>query len=393
MLAPRFRRIAAPLVDQSERAWRILCRENGADLAYTPMLNAKLMATEPAYVPRHFDPGDRPLVAQLAGHDPSHLVAAAKICAPHVDAIDFNLGCPQQIAQTGRYGAFLLEETPDTVMDCVRALVAALPSTPITAKMRLQSTSAATIHAAKQLQDAGISALCVHGRTRHQTNRLLGNGSADWEAIRSIVQALDIPVIANGGIDSFQAVDACMEQTGAAGVMAAEALLENPALFNANRPPLVVSTELALNAQADNAARIDQDALLMRYLELCDDHPPPKGISMLKEHVRKFVHHGLEQWPDLDDELFVSSTLPQVIGVAERLKKRGWVQPGFHTVIERSELSWHLRHRSTREERAKARAEAIGVEEEATRAGWHKSYSARAASKRHAAARKAVRRK
>ena len=58
-------------------------------------------------------------------------------------------------------------------------------------------------------------------------------------------------------------------------VMAAEALLENPALFNANRLPLVVSTELAVNAQADNAARIDQDALLMRYLELCDDHPPP----------------------------------------------------------------------------------------------------------------------
>ena len=83
-----WRHIAAPLVDQSERAFRILCREHGADLAYTPMLNARLMATEPAYAPRHFDPvvdgngDDEPLVAQLAGHDPELLATAAKMCAP-----------------------------------------------------------------------------------------------------------------------------------------------------------------------------------------------------------------------------------------------------------------------------------------------------------------------
>ena len=107
--------VAAPMVDQSELAFRMLCRELGVGLCYTPMLHARLMTEHPSYKKLHFDAGgedDRPLFGQLAGHDPQVVLSAARLIEDSVSAVDLNFGCPQAIARKGRYGAFLLEE-PD----------------------------------------------------------------------------------------------------------------------------------------------------------------------------------------------------------------------------------------------------------------------------------------
>jgi tRNA-dihydrouridine synthase 1 len=195
--------VAAPLVDASDAAFRLLAREHGAQLAYTPMLNARLMADEPPYVRRHLDPGgdaDRPLAAQVCGHDERHLLAAAKtVEEAGVDAIDFNLGCPQDIARRGRYGAFLLEEEPALALRCVESL-ARSTELPVTAKIRLQATREQTLDVARRLQDSGIGALTVHARTRTQLHLAGGVGAADWDVLRDVVSALEIPVIANGGV-------------------------------------------------------------------------------------------------------------------------------------------------------------------------------------------------
>ena len=101
--SPRW--VAAPMVDQSELAFRMLCRELGTGLCYTPMLHARLMTEVQTYRNQHVDTGlevDRPLFGQLAGHDPQVVLSAARLIEHSVDAVDLNFGCPQNIAKKGR---------------------------------------------------------------------------------------------------------------------------------------------------------------------------------------------------------------------------------------------------------------------------------------------------
>ena len=261
------------MVDQSELAFRLLTRELGCDLAYTPMLHARLFAEVPEYRRLHFDADpaaerDRPLFAQLAGHDPAVVLCSARLIEEHggVDAIDLNFGCPQKIARKGRYGAFLLEE-PELVLTLVRTLAREL-SIPVTAKLRLlPEGAAATAELCARLEEAGASALTLHGRTRLQNKHL--SGRADWAAIKAAREATSLPLVANGGISCADDVLACREETGASAVMSSEALLENPALFCANVHPVT-------------GEYLDQDALARRYLDLCEDHPPSKGMAMVR---------------------------------------------------------------------------------------------------------------
>lgn len=434
--SPRW--IAAPLVDMSERAWRLLVREHGVEAAYTPMLNARLMVNEPSYVPRHFDPHPDepgPLVAQLAGSDPETMVAAARICVDGgADAIDINFGCPQDIARSGRYGAFLLEDEPQIALACVRALRSrsAALAVPVTAKLRLQKSQRATVEMALRLQDAGASALCLHARTRHQIRKLQGVGAADWDSLREIADALEIPLIANGGIATHADLQRCRDATGAAAVMIGEALLENPALCVGNRhfDPAKSSTPTEEagggggsasdgseggfddgGGRGGGGATLDQDAMATRYLELCADHPPPKGISQVKSHLRCMLHSGWQQWPDLADELYVSTTREEVAMVVRRLRKRGWSQPHFHTCHERPELSWYARHRTAEEGQQQQQRHHQGQGQgqggqvaavappdggrggdAESHAAWCRRYLGRSSAKRHGRARKLLRR-
>ncbi len=104
-------RVCAPMVDQSELAFRMLTRKHGCNLAYTPMLHAKMMVTHKKYFKENFSTcaEDRPLVAQFCGDDPELMLKAAKMVEGHADAVDINMGCPQAIAKRGHYGAYLLE--------------------------------------------------------------------------------------------------------------------------------------------------------------------------------------------------------------------------------------------------------------------------------------------
>lgn len=207
--SPRF--VVAPMVDQSEAAFRLLCRRYGADLTYTPMLHAKLFSTSSAYRTANFDAVDKPLFAQFCANDAGTLVEAARMVQPHVDAIDLNFGCPQGIARKGHYGAYLLEE-PALVCSLVSSLAEEMP---VTCKIRkvCGDDPQPTVNLCLDLQARGCKAICIHGRTKEEKSQFTGR--CDWDIIRAVKQRLGrMPVIANGGIETYEDAIACLDYTG-----------------------------------------------------------------------------------------------------------------------------------------------------------------------------------
>ncbi|EOD25157.1 hypothetical protein EMIHUDRAFT_43539, partial [Emiliania huxleyi CCMP1516] len=221
-------RVLAPMVNQSELAFRLLARRHGAQLCYTPMLHAANFASDEVYRQDNFDPhpSDRPLVVQFCGDVPATLLAAARHVEARCDAVEINCGCPQGIARRGHYGAFLLDE-PDLIVSMVSLLASQL-SVPVLVKMRTAAEAAAykrTVELGLALQAAGCALLTLHGRTKEQRSM-----PCDWRAIRALKRALSIPVVANGGVEAPEDVAACLSATEADGVMSSEAASDNPAI-------------------------------------------------------------------------------------------------------------------------------------------------------------------
>lgn len=242
MGAPKL--VLAPMIGQSDLAFRLLCQENGVTLCYTQMyLDEAISAGEYDRELQAAGRSDldleplsgigkrgRPLICQLAGNRPEAMAAAAKHLEVLgvVDAIDVNYGCPQRCAKEGNYGSFLLQNDPDLAVRVVEAMVAAV-KLPVVVKLRLHLDGlAATIATALRFQNVGVSALCLHGRTNTHTEH---EGPADWVALRAVKQALHIPLIANGSVQSCEDAVACLRYTGVDAVMSGTGLLRTPSLF------------------------------------------------------------------------------------------------------------------------------------------------------------------
>ena len=158
----------APMVDQSELAFRMLCKEHGAEAAYTPMLHARIFNEHAAYREEHFTSTfdhpakDRPLLAQFCANDPEILLDAARRVEPYVDGVDINLGCPQRIAKKGKYGSFLMNDIP-LVESMVKKLAENL-SVPVTVKLLLAASKVPGSHSEdvkKTLASIGIDKTAV----------------------------------------------------------------------------------------------------------------------------------------------------------------------------------------------------------------------------------------
>ncbi|GMH49765.1 hypothetical protein TL16_g00607 [Triparma laevis f. inornata] len=185
--------ITAPMVAQSDLAFRTLTRNHGATLTYTQMLHARNFVSSKSFRDDNYDFNPKleglkynnpPLIAQIAGDDVKFMTEAAQILADSgVDGIDINLGCPQAIARKGNYGAYLLPQTELTT-EIVRSIKKKLPTTPLTAKIRIQDNIYDTLTIAGKLQEAGVEMLTVHGRTLKENKTL--TRQANWDAISQV---------------------------------------------------------------------------------------------------------------------------------------------------------------------------------------------------------------
>jgi len=225
--------VLAPMAGVTNRAFRLLCREQGAGLVFTEMVSATALLygnrkTRQLLV---FGPDEGPVGVQLFGADPETMAEAARLVAElGFVCIDVNMGCPApKIAQAGRAGVALMKD-PELAYDVVRAMVRAVgEQVPVTVKLRAgwdeQSINAPEV--ARAVTAAGAVMVSVHGRTRAQMYR----GEADRGIIRAVKEAVAVPVCGSGDVFTPQAAAMMFAETGCDGVMFARGALGNPWIF------------------------------------------------------------------------------------------------------------------------------------------------------------------
>ncbi|KAI1468251.1 FMN-linked oxidoreductase [Daldinia caldariorum] len=334
MGSPKF--VLAPMVDQSEFAWRMLTRsfltpeENSKLLAYTPMFHARLFSETAKYRESHFEATrpsssapapenteqsqsppfldgnpafDRPLFVQFCANDPEHLLAAATLAAPYCDAVDLNLGCPQGIARKGHYGAFL-QEDQELIYKLINTLHNNLP-VPVTAKIRILETKEQTLAYAKNVLAAGASIITVHGRRREQKGHI--TGVADWGYLRYLRENLpkETVIFANGNILQHEDIERCLEATGADAVMSAEGNLSDPAIFARPPPPGQEGREYWRGIDGKGGYRVD--AVFRRYMDIIHKYvlqqdPPARRPLFVVGDDESWLSEGKQKDADQEEE-------------------------------------------------------------------------------------------
>lgn len=220
----------APMAGVTDLPFRLLCKEMGCGLVYSEMVSAKgiLYDNKNTTELLEIDPKERPVAVQLFGSDPEILGAMAKKIEPYpIDIIDVNMGCPApKIVKNGE-GSCLMK-TPDLVGRIVKSLVES-QSKPVTIKFRkgFDDDHVNAVEIAKIAEANGASAVAVHGRTREQYY----SGKADWDIIKQVKEAVNIPVIGNGDIFTPQDAKNLLEHTGCDAIMVGRGAQGNPWIF------------------------------------------------------------------------------------------------------------------------------------------------------------------
>ena len=223
----------APMEDVTDQSFRLICKELGADMTYSEFVSADALIRNIAATTRklHIEPAERPTAIQIYGRETAPMVEAARMVEQAgPDVLDINFGCPvKKVAGKGA-GAGMLRDIPK-MLEITREVVKAV-SIPVTVKTRLgwDHEHKIIVELAEQLQDCGIAALTVHGRTRSQ----MYTGTADWEMIARVKEnpRLRIPLIGNGDICTGEQAAEAFSRYGVDGVMVGRAAIGNPWVFH-----------------------------------------------------------------------------------------------------------------------------------------------------------------
>lgn len=249
---PDFPLLLAPMEDVSDPPFRALCKKHGADLMYTEFISSEGLIRHAAKGMKKLDifPAERPIGIQLFGGSEDAMEEAARIAeAVQPDLIDINYGCPVHKVVSKGAGACLLLDV-DKMVRLTDKVVKAV-KLPVTVKTRLGWSDATKniMDVAERLQDVGIQALSIHGRTRAQ----LYKGPADWTLIGEVKNnpRIHIPIFGNGDIDSPEKAVEYKNRYGVDGVMIGRASIGHPFIFNEIKHYIATGTHLAPTTVAD----------------------------------------------------------------------------------------------------------------------------------------------
>ncbi len=301
----------APMAGVTDLPFRLLCREQGCGLACTEMVSAKaifyhnkntaqLIATRPE---------EAPLAVQLFGSDPAIMAEMAALLAdgPY-DIIDVNMGCPvPKVVKNGEGSALM--RNPRLAAEIIRAMVSRVKK-PVTVKFRkgFNDQEVNAVDFAKCMEDAGAAAVAVHGRTREQYYR----GKADWDIIRQVKEAVNIPVFGNG--DIFQPEDAVrmLRETGCDGVMIARGAKGNPWIFRRTVHLIRTGEQLPLPTKGEVKAMIQRHAAM-----LAEFKGELTAMREMRSHVAWYTA-GFPNSAALRNEVSQVETMEELMGLLEK---------------------------------------------------------------------------
>lgn len=271
----------APMEDVTDRSFRLICKEAGADMTYTEFVSADALIRNIAATTRKLtiNPGERPTAIQIYGREVEPMVEAARIVeAAGPDLIDINFGCPvKKVAGKGA-GAGMLRDIPK-MLEITSSVVKAV-NLPVTVKTRLgwDHNSKIIVELAEQLQDCGIAALTVHGRTRSQ----MYTGEADWEMIARVKEnpRLIIPLIGNGDITTPQRTAEAFDRYGVDGIMVGRASIGAPWIFRDIKEYLINGKEAAPLPLSERFSIIRRQ--IRESIDLIDEY---RGILHIRRHL------------------------------------------------------------------------------------------------------------
>ena len=270
----------APMEDVTDVSFRQICREQGADMVYTEFVSADAMIRNIDSTLRKMviNPGERPAAIQIYGREVGPMVEAAKIAQEaKPEVLDINFGCPvKKVARKGA-GAGMLQNVP-LLLEITREVVKAV-DLPVTVKTRLgwDCNNKIIVELAEQLQDCGIQALTIHGRTRSQ----MYNGEADWTLIGEVKNnpRMTIPIIGNGDITTPQKLAEYYDRYGVDGIMVGRASIGAPWIFREMKQYL-------LTGEIPEISRHEKMALIRRQIdESIDRIDEYRGILHIRRHL------------------------------------------------------------------------------------------------------------
>ena len=279
--------ILGPMAGVTDLPFRLLCREQGAGLVCMEMVSAKAVfyGNRNTKELLQVNPGERPVSLQLFGSDPEILSdIAARLEEGPYDLFDLNMGCPVPKVVKNGEGSALMKD-PKLVERILSSMVRALKK-PVTVKIRkgFNDESVNAVEIARIAEGCGAAAVAVHGRTREQYY----SGKADWEIIRQVKEAVSIPVIGNGDVDSPEAAKRMLAETGCDGVMVARGAKGNPWIFKR------ITEYLETGRIPPKPSREEVKAMMLRHGEMMLEF---KGEAAAMREMRKHVAWYTAGWP------------------------------------------------------------------------------------------------
>lgn len=309
--------ILAPMEDVSDPPFRLVCKANGADLMFTEFISSEGLIRDAAKSTQKLDvfEYERPIGIQIFGNNIESMKDATEIAtAAKPDIIDINYGCPVKKVACKGAGAGILRDIPKMVK--MTTEIVKSTHLPVTVKTRLgwDDSTKYIYEVAERLQDVGIKALSIHGRTRVQMYK----GEADWTLIGKIKEnpRMEIPIFGNGDIDSPQKAKAYKEKYGVDGVMIGRAAIGYPWIFREIKHFLKTGTEMEPPSIAERVA-----VCKTHFDESLKWKGERLGIVEMRKHYSNYFK-GIAHFKPYRNELVQSMDVEEILSILEQVEHK-----------------------------------------------------------------------